>query len=85
MGGGKSSCVVFKTFLQLLLVRTTENLRLFMKKAYGVVSKGNGECFLTAERHMSLSIGGGQAGQRYPCVMIIEQDETENTDGKEIL
>ena len=34
----------------------------------GVVSKGNGDCFLTPERHTSLS-GGGQAGQGYPCVL----------------
>lgn len=37
--------------------------------AAGVVSKGNGECFIMPERHMSLSIGGGQAGQGYPCVL----------------
>lgn len=35
----------------------------------GVVSKGNGDCFLTPERHTSLSGGGGQAGQGYPCVL----------------
>jgi hypothetical protein len=43
--------------------------------AYGVVSKGNGEAFLTEERHMSISLGGGQAGQGYPCVLI-QKDET---------
>lgn len=37
--------------------------------AEGVVAKGNGDCFLTPERHSSLSAGGGQAGQRYPCVL----------------
>ena len=37
--------------------------------AAGVVSKGNGECFIMPERHMSLSIGGGQAGQGYPCTV----------------
>ena len=37
--------------------------------ASGVVSKGNGECFLTEDVHTSLSTGGGQAGQGYPCVM----------------
>lgn len=42
-----------------------------MKKAYGVVSKGNGECFLMAEKHTSLSVGGGQAGQGFPCVMVL--------------
>ena len=43
--------------------------------AYGVVSKGNGEAFITEERHMSLSIGGGQAGQGYPAVLY-ENDES---------
>jgi len=42
--------------------------------SYGVVSKGNGEAFLTKERHMSLSVGGGQAGQGYPCVLTEEVD-----------
>ena len=37
--------------------------------ASGVVSKGNGECFLTEDVHTALSAGGGQAGQGYPCVM----------------
>jgi len=37
--------------------------------ASGVVSKGNGDCFLTKEVHTSLSAGGGQAGQGYPCVL----------------
>lgn len=35
----------------------------------GVVTKGNGDCFLTHEKHTSLSGGGGQAGQGYPCVL----------------
>lgn len=35
----------------------------------GVVSKGNGDCFIMPERHMSLSVGGGQAGQGYPCTV----------------
>lgn len=37
--------------------------------AEGVVTKGNGDCFLTREQHTSLSTGGGQAGQGYPCVL----------------
>nr|WP_101911617.1 DNA cytosine methyltransferase [Marasmitruncus massiliensis] len=37
--------------------------------AAGVVSKGNGDCFLTPETHTSLTGGGGQAGQGYPCVL----------------
>jgi Site-specific DNA methylase len=35
----------------------------------GVISKGNGDCFLTPEQHTALSSGGGQAGQGYPCVL----------------
>ncbi len=40
-----------------------------LEKASGVVSKGNGECFTIDEKHCSLTAGGGQAGQGYPCVM----------------
>jgi DNA (cytosine-5)-methyltransferase 1 len=35
----------------------------------GVVTKGNGNCIISPEKHTSLSQGGGQAGQGYPCVM----------------
>ena len=35
----------------------------------GVVAKGNGDCFITPEQHASLTTGGGQAGQGYPCVL----------------
>ncbi len=35
----------------------------------GVVSKGNGDCFITPERHTSLCSGGGQAGQGFPCIL----------------
>ena len=37
--------------------------------AEGVVTKGNGDCFLSGERHTALTAGGGQAGQGYPCVL----------------
>ena len=37
--------------------------------ASGVMTKGNGETSLTPELHGTLSCGGGQAGQRYPCVL----------------
>lgn len=37
--------------------------------AAGVVSKGDGDCFLIPEIHTSLTSGGGQAGQGYPCVL----------------
>ena len=40
--------------------------------AAGIVSKGNGECFLIPERHTALGGGGGQAGQGYPCVLTTE-------------
>lgn len=45
-----------------------ENIQSY-KKAAGVVSKGNGDCFLMNETHPSLTTGGGQAGQGYPCVL----------------
>jgi len=37
--------------------------------AAGVVTKGDGDCFLTPDSHTSLTKGGGQAGQGYPCVL----------------
>ena len=37
--------------------------------AAGVVSKGDGTCFLTEDIHTALTPGGGQAGQGYPCVL----------------
>lgn len=39
--------------------------------AAGVVTKGNGDCFLTEDVHTSLTSGGGQAGQGYPCVLCL--------------
>ena len=39
--------------------------------ASGVVTKGNGDCFLTEDVHTSLTGGGGQAGQGYPCVLCL--------------
>ncbi len=35
----------------------------------GLVSKGDGDCFMTPGVHTSLSTGGGQAGQGYPCII----------------
>lgn len=40
--------------------------------AYGVTTKGNGDAFISEERHTSLSCGGGEPGQGYPCVMTFE-------------
>ena len=36
---------------------------------YGVTTKGNGDAFLNPNTHTSLTDGGGQAGQGYPCVL----------------
>lgn len=38
-------------------------------RCYGVTTKGNGDAFLSLERHTALSVGGGQAGQGYPCII----------------
>lgn len=35
----------------------------------GIAAKGDGGCFLSPEIHTTLSSGGGQAGQGYPCVL----------------
>lgn len=48
-----------------------------MKKAYGIVTKGNGDAFATYERHTALSIGGGQAGQGYPCALIVKDERAD--------
>ena len=37
--------------------------------AYGVTTKGNGDAFISEERHTALSTGGGKAGQGYHCIM----------------
>ena len=40
-----------------------------VEPSYGVTTKGNGDAFISKERHTALSVGGGQAGQGYPCTM----------------
>ena len=35
----------------------------------GILTKGNGDASLMSELNYSLSCGGGQAGQGYPCVL----------------
>ena len=37
--------------------------------ASGILTKGNGDASLMSELNYSLSCGGGQAGQGYPCVL----------------
>jgi site-specific DNA-cytosine methylase len=41
-----------------------------MAVAYGVTTKGNGDAFISEERHTAISAGGGQPGQGYPCAMV---------------
>ena len=45
----------------------------------GVVSKGDGTCFLTEDTHTSLTGGGGQAGQGYPCVLTYDPPELQDS------
>lgn len=55
-------------------------------KSYGLVTKGNGEAWMILEKHMALSVGGGQAGQGYPCVLIVcEREKPKDINRKEIL
>ena len=44
--------------------------------AYAVTTKGNGDAFINKQTHSSLTIGGGQAGQGYPCVLVVEDAES---------
>lgn len=46
----------------------------------GVVSKGDGTCFLTENTHTSLTGGGGQAGQGYPCIMTCDPAELKDSE-----
>ena len=39
-------------------------------KAYGVVTKGNGEAWVIPEKAYDSRYRGGQAGQGYPCVLV---------------
>ena len=50
--------------------------------AAGVVTKGNGDCFLTEDVHTSLS-GGWQAGQGYPCVLCLNDQGGQFMDCSE--
>ena len=43
-------------------------------KSYGVVAKGNGDAFVQEEKHTTLSTGGGEPGQGYPCAITQEED-----------
>ena len=50
------------------------------EETYGVTAKGNGDAFIAKETHTSLSTGGGEPGQGYPCVMT-EKPEPCAHDG----
>ena len=47
----------------------TQNMQMQTFVTSGVITKGSGEATLTPELHGTLSCGGGQAGQGYPCVL----------------
>lgn len=50
--------------------RAGEAKCLDVQNTYGITTKGNGDAFISQERHTALSGGGGQAGQGYPCAMV---------------
>ena len=52
--------------------------------AAGVISKGDGDCFLTPEVHTSITGGGGQAGQGYPCVLAAGFSGNASADARGI-
>lgn len=45
----------------------------------GITAKGNGDCFLSEERHTSLSGGGGMPGQGYPSVLVAKGADIPQT------
>ncbi len=49
-----------------LMATTNMQMQTFVA---GIVSKGDGDCFLMPGVHTALSTGGGQAGQGYPCII----------------
>lgn len=46
-------------------------------KAYGISVKGNGEFWLYPELHSTLTVGGGQAGQGYPCILQLTKEKED--------
>lgn len=48
-------------------------------KAYGVVAKGNGDAFINPVTHTALTIGGGQPGQGYPCVLVSTHEKLQKS------
>lgn len=52
-------------------------IKVYDKKCYGVLTKGNGDCFLLPETHSTLCVDGGQAGQGYPCVLVKKEKKNE--------
>lgn len=55
---------------------------LVTRQVSGLISKGNGDCFLTSEVHTALTGGGGQAGQGYPCILTMSVCNNVGTDGE---
>lgn len=53
-------------------------------ESYGVTTKGNGDAFVSKERHCTLSTGGGCPGQGYPTVLLssTQPHATISTDDK---
>ena len=76
MGGGKGP-LIQKDKSGTLATGNDQTLFQPKKHAYGVTAKGNGDVFISEERHTTLSAGGGQAGQGYPCCL-------QNSSGDDI-
>lgn len=53
-------------------------------ESYGVTTKGNGDAFVSKERHCTLTAGGGEPGQGYPTVLLssTQPHATISTDDK---
>jgi len=51
-------------------INMSKKEKLCCKRAYGVVTKGNGDAFINEKTHTALSVGGGEPGQGYPCCLV---------------
>lgn len=48
-------------------------------KAYGVRQNGNSDADIMEDKTCTLTTSGGKPGQGYPCVLVEEQDKTDDT------
>lgn len=83
-GGGKSGCGVTEEVSPTLACTHGGAPAVLCqaessKKAYGVWQNGNSEVGIMDDTTCALTTGGGKPGQGYPCVLVEEQSDSEET------